>query len=182
MKVVFVPILACLCLAPAALRAQQQGVSMEWDIGKTLDAISNQAARLDPILDQLHPQDWVAKGAPEQYVEQWNESRTEARALAQAAATLKQKPDRLADSLQVLFRIQSLQTLLRSLGEGIRKYHNPALADMLNAIVTEHGATRDKLQQYVLDLASEKEQEFQVADAEAQRCRASLSKQPAPRK
>lgn len=169
----------CLCLC--ALRAQQQqGVSTEWEIGKTLEGIASHATRLDPILDQLQPQDWVAKGAPEQYVTQWKNSRTEAKALAQAAEALKQKPDRLPDALQVLFRIQSLHTMLQSLGEGIRKYHNPAVADLLNAVVAEGGANRARLQQYIVDLATEKEQEFRVADQEAQRCRESISRQPAP--
>jgi hypothetical protein len=34
------------------------------------------------------------------------------------------------------------------------------------------------LQQYILELASAREQEFRVADQEAQRCRQSLSRQP----
>ena len=48
------------------LGAQNQtGVSAEWDISKTVATLSDQVARLKPILDQLTPQEWVAKGAPD---------------------------------------------------------------------------------------------------------------------
>jgi len=49
---------------------------------------------------------------------------------------------------------------------------------MLNAVIAQNGAVRDRLQQYVLELAAEKEQAFRVADEEAQRCRGSIARQP----
>jgi hypothetical protein len=52
------------------------------------------------------------------------------------------------------------------------------MADLLTAAVSENLNNRDRLQQYVLELATEKEQEFRVADEEAQRCRQSISRQP----
>jgi len=41
-------------------------------------------------------------------------------------------------------------------------------------------ASRDRLRHYVVELAAIKEQEFAIMDQEAQRCRAMLSRQPAP--
>ena len=52
------------------------------------------------------------------------------------------------------------------------------MADMLNTAVAENNGNRDRLQQYVLELATAREQECRVADQEAQRCRQSLSRQP----
>ena len=46
--------------------------------------------------------------------------------------------------------------------------------------MVENSTNRDRLRQYLQDLATQKEEEFQVADREAQRCRAALLKQPAP--
>lgn len=182
MKSVCATLALFLALCSASLEAQQPGVSSEWDIRKTLEAIAAHARRLQPLLEQIEPQTWVAKGAAESYVTQWNASRTQAAGLAQAAQNLSREPEKLAKALETFFRVQSLELMLSSLGEAIRKYQNPALADLLAGVVAENGANRERLQQYILDLATEKEQEFQVADREAQRCRAFLFKQPAPRR
>lgn len=170
-----------LCLAfGTSLPAQQSGVPTQWDISKTLEAISVQANRLKPVLDQFQPQTWVSKGAPETYVTQWNASRTQAQALAAAAHDLSEAPDKLSSVLETYFRLQALEVMLGSLSEGIRKYQNPATADLLSGIVAENGANRERFKQYILELAVTKEQEFKVVDQEAQRCRENLSKQPVP--
>ena len=65
--------------------------------------------------------------------------------------------------------------------ELIRRYQNPALADLLNGLMGETVASRDRLRSYVVDLAAIKEQELAIMDQEAQRCRATISRQPAPR-
>ena len=62
---------------------------------------------------------------------------------------------------------------------GLRKYQNPALADLIESVAAEDRASEDRLKQYLLELASEKEQQIDVMDQEAQRCRAILSRQPA---
>ena len=169
---------------PLALWAQSQpgGLTPEWDIQKTLEAIAAHAGRLQPILDQLDPQTWVGKGASDTYVTQWNAARTQAKAVAAAARELSKRPDKLTGALETFFRVQSLELVVGSLQEGIRKYQNPALADLLSGTVAENGANREKLQRYILDLAAQKEQEFQVADREAQRCREFLSKNPPAKK
>jgi hypothetical protein len=58
---------------------------------------------------------------------------------------------------------------------GIRKYQNPAVAEMLAGLIADTSADRDKLRQYLVDLAADREQQFRVMDQEAQRCRAVLS-------
>ena len=67
---------------------------------------------------------------------------------------------------------------LTSLIEGVRKYQNPALADLLRGVMSENNASRQQLRQYLVDLAAIKEQEFKVMDQEAQRCREVISGQP----
>jgi hypothetical protein len=170
-------LLAAGAVAPA-WAAQSAGVPTEWDIRKNLDAIVAYTTRLQSVLDQIDPKTWVSKGAPEQYVSQWNSSRTQAKALATSAQILGRNPEKLTGTLETYFRLQSLESSLNSLGEGIRKYQNPALADLLGGIVAENGANRERLQQYVMDLAGERENEYRVVDQEAQRCREFLSKRP----
>ncbi len=85
-------------------------------------------------------------------------------------------------ALDVYFRAQSLETGIDSLIDGVRKYQNPAVGDLLASVLGENSSNRDKLRQYITDLAANNEQEFQVVDKEAQRCRGILNRQPAPSK
>lgn len=169
-----------LLLLPGAMLAQ--GVSADWDVTKSVAALSAQAARLKPILDQLTPQQWVAKGAPQTYVQQWKGAEDELGYLVNSAKALEKQPERLTLALDTYFRLQSLELQLNSLADGVRNYQNPAVGDLLLGVLAENSANRDKLRQYITDLAAQKEQEFQVVDKEAQRCRGVLSRQPAPRK
>ena len=75
-----------------------------------------------------------------------------------------------------------METLLNSIAEAMRKYQNPAAAQELIAIAAEAGANRDRLEEYVVNLASEREKEYQVMDKEAQRCRAVVLAPPAAKK
>ncbi|MGI8988204.1 MAG: hypothetical protein ACR2I2_01315 [Bryobacteraceae bacterium] len=173
----------CLSAQQGEPQNRPSGISAAWDIDKTLQAISAHVTQLQPILEQIRPKEWIAKGAPDTYIAQWQSSVSQAKSLAASAQTFAQHPEKLPDSLQILFRIQSLDSSVNSLKEGLRKYQNPALADLLDGVAAENTGNRDKLQQYVLDLAMQKEQQFQVADREAQRCRESLSKEmPATRR
>jgi hypothetical protein len=162
-----------------ALFARGQGVSNEWDISKTLDALSAQAKRLKPILDQLTPQQWVAKGAPQTYVTQWKGAEDELGYLVSSAESLGKQPEKLTVALDTYFRMQSLEMRLNSLVDGVRNYQNPAVGDLLIGVLAENSSNRDKLRQYITDLANTKEKEFEVADKEAQRCRGIMNRQPA---
>lgn len=173
--------IALACLA-SALPAQNPGVQAGWDVDQMLDSLSSQAKRLKPILDQLTPEEWVKKGAPDAYVSQWKGAQNELGYLVDSAKALEQSPERLTLALDTYFRMQSLENRLNSLVEGVRNYQNPAVGDLLFGVAAENSANRDKLRQYITDLAATKEQEFKIVDQEAQRCRTNLSRQPAPRK
>ncbi|HLX46453.1 MAG TPA: hypothetical protein VKR43_23560 [Bryobacteraceae bacterium] len=173
------PVFALLFCTFLAHGQQQSGVQAEWDVTQTLDALSAQAKRLKPILDQLTPQQWIAKGAPDTYVKQWKNSQDELGYLVDTAKNLEKQPERLTVALETYFRMQSLEMQLRSLADGVRNYQNPAVGDLLIGVLSENSSNRDKLRQYITDLAVTKEQEFKVVDQEAQRCRGVLSRQPA---
>src|SRR5271163_4147540 len=87
----------------------QAGVQAGWDVSQTLDALSLQANRLKPILDQLTPEQWVSKGAPDTYVKQWKNSRDELGYLVDCAKNLEKQPERLTLALETYFRMQSLE-------------------------------------------------------------------------
>ena len=68
--------------------------------------------------------------------------------------------------------------MLNSLEAGLRKYQTVADAQALAALNAENGANRDRLQRYIVNLAAQREQDYQVMDREAQRCRGVLTQAP----
>jgi hypothetical protein len=157
----------------------QPSVAPEWDTSKTVAAFSDQAKRLKPILDQLTPQEWVAKGAPQTYVSQWQEAEQELSYVGGSAQALESDPERLTLALDTLFRWERLAVDLNSLVDGVRHYQNPAVGDLVVSVLGENSSNRELLKQHITDLAAQKEQEFAVVDKEAQRCRGQVTR-PAP--
>ena len=111
-----------------------------------------------------------------------DQRRAVCKALVSDARALAQSPDKLTDVLKVLFRVQFLEIAMGSLEEGLRKYQNPALAELLNGTRAENIPNREKLQQFAIELADQREQDYKIADAEAQRCRSQLVTKPRPGK
>ena len=174
--------LTTLIFFPAFAFAQVPSVQAQWDIVQTVQALQTESSRLLPLVDQLTPADWVSKGASPTYVEQWQMAKRELNALTGTTQALVKQPEKLTVALETYFRLQLIETQLNSLGEGVRRYQNPAVADLLQSALSENSIHRGHLQQHITDLASQKEQEFSVIDKEAQRCRGMLIRQPvAPR-
>src|SRR5580698_7497937 len=143
---------------------QEKGIETDWD--------------MRPVLDQIDVPGMVKNGAPETYASQINESKVQAKALSTEALVLANSPEKLSADLTTLFRLLSLEKTLLSVEEGLRKYWNPALADLLNGQMMQNSPNRERFQRYILDLAAAHEQEYAVMDHEAQRCRGALAKQP----
>ena len=165
-------------LALAQPSPSRGGVSSEWDVRKLLEGLDLQAQHLKPIIERIKPETWVANGAPEAYVVQWKTGQAELRYLLSSSEALARQPDRLTLALDTYFRMLAMESTFGSVIEGIRKYQNPALADLVQAVMAENSTNRDRLRQYIQDLAEQKEQEFKVVDHEAQRCRDTLLHQP----
>jgi hypothetical protein len=157
------------------------GLEPAWDIAVVLQEMSADAERLLPALDKVDAQGWMAKGASETYLEQLDSSKQQARAMADAAKALARNPDKLSASLELFFRMEGLETMLGSLQEGIRKYQGAQAAQSLAGLYAEGGANRERFRRYIVNLAAEREQQFEVMDREAQRCRGTLMA-PTPNK
>jgi hypothetical protein len=169
---------AALCAQTPPGRPAAAGLETDWDIAPVLQEIAAHAERLLPILDKIDVQAWVAKGASDTYAEQLQSAREQARAVVVESKALAANPEQLAVTLQVLFRIQGMETMLASLGDAVRRYQTPADAQALAAAVAENGRSRDRLQRYVINLAAAREQDLKVMDREAQRCRGILTQAP----
>lgn len=162
--------------------AQPAATVEEWDARRDLPALPAKMKQMLPVLQQLNPHEWVAKGASNAYVQQWKAAQDEVGYLQTSVEALAQQPDRLTVALDVLFRLQAIDTRLGNLVEGIRKYQNPALADMVQWLAGQNGAVRVGLQQYIQEVAVQRETEWKVMESEAQRCRAQQMSVPSPRK
>ena len=146
---------------------------------ETLNRIAKQTARLAPLLEQVHAQEWVAKGASETYAAQLESIRGQVQAVGTEMTAIAQHPDNMQDCLKGLFRVQTLHGSMQSLMGGLRRYQNAALADLIESVALEDQGDLEKLQNHILDLANRREQDYLIVDHEAQRCRAEISREPA---
>jgi hypothetical protein len=171
-----VRLILCGLLAVAAFAQSSPPAGLEptWDIAVILDQISSDTARLLPTLDQVNAAAWVAKGAPDTYVFQLQSSKDQTRAIVVEAKALAKNPEKLSAGLQLFFRFQGLEMMLFSLEDATRRYQTPQLAQTLASAFAETGANRERFRNYIVNLAVEREHQFEVMDQEAQRCRASL--------
>jgi hypothetical protein len=158
--------------------AQTGGLPPEWEVRKSMSELADHVKRLAPVLEQAKPQEWVSRGAPAAYVEQGKRVRAEIEYLIGSTEKLSQKPESLTTALETYFRLLSVDSMLRSYSAGIRRYQNAPLAELLDSLISPAAADREKLRQYLVELAAVKEMELKVMDQEAQRCRAVLSRQP----
>jgi hypothetical protein len=158
----------------SATPQQAAGLESDWEIAALLQEIAAHAAGIGPLLDRADARQWIAKGAPEAYAAQLQSSKNEARSLAESAKAVAANPEKLSAEMQIVFQEQGLETLLGSVVDAMRKYQNPASAQELLAAAAAWGVDRDRLEQYVVNLAAQREKEYQVMDQETQRCRAAM--------
>jgi hypothetical protein len=158
------------------------GLAPDWDVAVILREIGANAARVSPVLDKVDAKSWLVRGASETYVEQLESARQQARAMSEQAVALSSNPGKLAASLELFFRMESLTTTLGSLEDGIRKYQDPLLTQELIATYAQGGVNRERFREYIVNLAAQRERQFDVMDKEAQRCRGSLVATPPPPK
>jgi len=170
------PIFGLITLAVSA-----QGLPPEWEVRKMLDEVTGQTKRLAPMVAQLDPQRWVAAGAPEAYVAQRQSLLEEIGYLEHSAKALAAKFDRMSLALECHTRLSTIESRMMSLTGAVRRYQNPALADLLESLMSETSGSREKFRQYAWELVAAREQEFDVLQQEAQRCRGgAVRATPAP--
>lgn len=184
LRPVFFAILIAACWF--ALNAQQQPTPSaperipidSSEVPSIATRISERSEHLKPMLEQVHVADWVAKGASETYASQWNSLVAQNQAIETDMTGIAQRPEGMQDVMRALYRVHRFDSDLNSLLVAVRRYQNPALADLIESVSVSDQASVEKLQQYTLDLADATEKQLSVEDEEAQRCRASLASQP----
>jgi hypothetical protein len=157
-----------------------QGLQAPWDIRQMLTEVNAQNQKLKPLLDQMHPQQWLDNGAPPTYASQYIDTRSRLEDVVRSVANLGQHTDSLSAALDSYFRMEALEVVSRSLLECIRKYGEHTTAEQLASLIAQTYTTRQKFRDYLRDLSVQREQECKIADEEAQRCRGIISKEPPP--
>jgi hypothetical protein len=178
--------LVFVCSSPFFLTAQQAaqppapaGLESPWDLRNILTALVKDNEQLKLVIAQLNPQRWYdEKGAPSTYVIQWTTAQRQVNDVVVASRLLSQNAESLSQALDTYFRLEALETSARSLDEGAHKYGDRATADKLSELIGRNFGNRERFRDYLRDLATSKEQDFKIADAEAQRCRGMISKEP----
>jgi len=171
-------ILCSLFAFAAVAQTTSQGLEPTWDMAAVMDQLGKDTARLEPLLGQVNAAGWVQKGASDTYVSQLQSCKDQARAIVTEAAALKRNPEKLSSALQMYFRFEGLETMLTSLEEAARRYQTGDIAQSLASTFAESGANRERLRNYVVSLAADRERQFEIMDQEAQRCRGVLMTPP----
>ena len=161
---------------------QQAGLETPWDVRTILANLTKDAAELKPVFDSLAPQQWYEKkGAPSTYILQLQSAQQQLRDVGTANRLLQAQTENLTLALDDYFRQEALEFTTRSLEDGARKYADRATADKLAQLIARNFSNRERFRDYIRDLATSTEQNFKIADQEAQRCRAIISREPAAR-
>jgi hypothetical protein len=165
--------------ANTARQAPAAGLENPWDVRKIIADLQNTSANLEPFLRQINPQEWYdKKGAPSTYIVQWQSAQGQLNDIMAVTKLFAQKTESLSLALDTYFRLEGLDVVERALAEGVGRYDTPANARSLNTLIAHNFDSRERIRGYIRDLAATTEENFRIADSEAQRCREMISKQP----
>jgi len=162
------------------LLAAAQGLPAEWEVRDLALALGKQMDLLVPALARFDTAHWT--GAPAAYAEQRDLASHEAAYAADAAREVAEKPLGLGKAFELHLRIQAVESLVNSLSLGARTYQPGTPVDEPLEILGAAASQHSKLRDYIMELATSKDQELSRIDAEAQRCRSEMLRAPAPTK
>jgi hypothetical protein len=165
---------------PQAPAVNISGVQTPWDVRTIIDGVIKENSEFQPVLAAIRPQDWIAKGASPVYIQQLQQAQQQTRDVVITSKLLAQRTDQLSLALEEYFRLEALDVTARSLEEGLRRYSDRASGDKLSALIAHNFGAREHFRDYLSSLAVTQEENFKVADQEAQRCRAMISREPDP--
>ena len=167
---------AILCASAAG--QTQAGLATDWDIRSQMKRFSDHARSFGPLLAEIRVEPWLKEGASDTYVRQLASAKAELQNVTAAAERFASDPERLTLALEAFFRLQGMEALVESLKAGVQRYQSSELAARLTRLLAEDANLLAALQRHITDLASTREQEIQIMNQEAQRCRALILKQP----
>jgi hypothetical protein len=166
---------------PQTPSAFSNGLETSWDVRNITAALAKDSDNWRPILARLRPQQWYEqKGAPSTYILQLQTLQRQLNDVTVVTRQLTAKTDSLSLCLDDYFRLEAFDVTARTLLDGVEKYGDRQTSDQMSALLARNFNNRERFRDYILDLALSMEQNFKIADEEAQRCRGIISKEGAP--
>ena len=157
------------------------GSPADWEMRPKIEKLGRALTPLKTMLGQIQPGSWNVEGGAEAYVRQQKSCMAELANVENVLARWSARPDRLSLMLEALVRIGSLTQQSNSLAQGMRRYSNPAMADLLDSLLNSLSGDLEWLRSQALELAQQRELELDVAQKEAQRCRTQILQPRPPR-
>ena len=161
-----------------SLTAQDEGLMPQWEVLEMTERLVKHTENVKTILDQVRPKEWIQDGAPEAYVSQYQTLQTELTNVKLSAEALGRKPETLSLTVHTFLWIDRVNSMLDSMAEGVGRYQNPSVAELLIAARNQNQAAELRLKDYMRQLADQWQARMEIAHDEAQRCRETLIKQP----
>ncbi len=168
-------VLVSIVFGVGALQAQDptpEGVQPVWNVKTMCQELSDQLSRFQPLLEKVNPKEW--KNSADAYAKQLEDLEKQIGYLKRTLDELAADPGRMTKALEGFLRMQTVESMMQSMIAGVRRYQNPAMADLLQGVLNEVGPYAQALQDYLVQLVAQKEAEFKIIDEEAQRCRSQL--------
>ncbi|HYO81997.1 MAG TPA: hypothetical protein VES20_11380 [Bryobacteraceae bacterium] len=167
--------------AQASSGAESVSVAPEWDVRAHLNDLVRDVAGYESLLRRMDVDHWIGRGAPEVYRRQLMSAQEAFQHLSAATDKLARQPELLSAAIEVMFQLERMELLVGSLRDGARKWQSEEFANTVTTAMAANTSHRERLRQHIRDVAVVREQEFQIANQEAQRCRGMLTNPvPAP--
>jgi hypothetical protein len=164
---------------PAAGAVPSIGLESPEEARNIVNASLAEIDALKPVLAAIHPEVWSQqKGAPGTYMVQWQTAQREVDYVDTVGRQFLRQLESLSVALDLYYRMEALEATVRSVNEGAQRYGDATSAGKLSAFVGKSFDRRQRFRDYIRDLATNLEQNYKVADEEAQRCRAIISREP----
>ena len=170
-----------LLLSVAAFPSTAQELLPRWEAIEMAQGVELHATEMKALIEQVRPKEWIQDGAPQAYVTQHEELLRDMDSLSLSAQDMMRNPEGLISVVDTFLWVDRLGSMISSLEHGVRKYQNAAVAELLVAAKDRNTSESEKLKGYLRQLAVAHEAELEIADSEAQRCRAELARQPPQR-
>ncbi len=167
-----------LLLGLVAVPASAQELLPRWEVIEMAQGVDLHATEMKSLLEQVRPKEWVQDGAPDAYVTQHQSMMQDIDNLSLSAQDMIRHPNGLKAVVDTFLWIDRLSSMISSLEHGVRRYQNAAVAELLVAAKDRNTTEVEKLKTYLRQLAVAREAEMEIADSEAQRCRAELANDP----
>ena len=161
----------------AILPAQQdEGIMPRWEVASIAQDLGVQVDQVEQILGGVHPEEWAQAGVA--YAGQRETLLTELGYLRNSAAAMARRPESLPIVVDTFLWIDRTNSMLISITDGVRRYQNAAVADLLESSRGQYSGAAEKLKEYMRQLAISVNLQMEIAHEEAQRCRTELLTQP----